>query len=150
MNKNDLLNIEYTRLDKLLHPFLWLWVNAKDQLTQLRYRCQRFKRGYSDYDAYEIRDWFIRTAKPMLQEMRAKTRNHPQEISEEQWQAILLELTELLEIMNIRDDSAARKLAGLAPDYRSTEVYQKISDEVARAKKRFFFLFDLWFFDLWY
>ena len=142
--------IEETWVDKLLHPFLWVWVRAKDQWDDLRYRCQRFRKGYSERDVWEMRDWFIQTAKPMLRELSAKAYNYPEEAGEEQWREILLEMANLLEIMDVWDDTAARKSAGAAERDNSTEALHRISAEKEKAKERFFFLFNKWFYDLWY
>ena len=63
---SDLLNIEYTWVDKLLHPFILVASCLADRWNDFRYRCQRFKKGYSERDVWEMRDWFVRTAQPML------------------------------------------------------------------------------------
>ena len=143
-------NIEYTWVDKLLHPFIWIWVRIEEKWKNLRYRSQRFKKGYSDRDVWEMRDWFIQTAKPMLRELSAKACNYPEEAGEEQWREILQEMADLLEIMDIWDDTAARKQAGVVDDDKSQSAVQLISIEKEKAKNRFFFLFNKWFYDMWY
>ena len=142
--------IEYTWTDKLLHPFIWAWVRIEDTWRNFRYSYQRFTKGYSSRDVWEMRDWFIRTAKPMLRELSAKAYNYPEEVGEDQWRELLLEMADLLEVMDIWDDSAARKAAGIAENDGSKETYQLISAEVEKAKNRFFFLFNKYFYDLWY
>ena len=142
--------VEYTWSDRLLHPFGWLWVRVKEKWHHLRYRCQRFKKGYSDCDLWEMRDWFIQTAKPMLREMSSKACSYPEEVGEERWREILLEMADLLEIMDIWDDTAARKKVGLASEDKSADAMRMICAEKEKAKNRFFFLFDKWFYDLWY
>lgn len=149
-NVMEYLGIEDTWVDRLIHPFLWLGVRVKDRWDDLSYRCQRFRKGYSDSDVWEMRDWFIRTAKPMLRELSVKAYNYPEEIGEEQWREILLEMADLLEIMDVWDDIAARKQVGVAEDDNSTVTLQLISAEKEKAKKRFFFLFNKWFYDMWY
>lgn len=153
MSRDDVMkyfDIEETWTDKLLHPFAWCCVRVKDRWDDLRYRCQRFKKGYSDSDVWEMRDWFIRTAKPMLRELSAKAYNYPEEIGEDQWREILLEMADLLEIMDVWDDTAARKQAGVEADDKSEIAVQLISTEKEKAKDRFFFLFNKWFYDMWY
>ena len=149
-NVKEYLGIEETWVDRLIHPFLWLWVQVKDRWDDLHYRCQRFKKGYSDRDVWEMRDWFIQTAKPMLRELSAKAYNYPEEAGEERWREILLEMADLLEIMDVWDDTAARKQAGVAADDKSQAAVQLISTEKEKAKNRFFFLFNKWFYDMWY
>ena len=143
-------DIEYTWVDKLLYPFVWCWVRIEEKWKNLRYRSQRFKKGYSDRDVWEMRDWFIQTAKPMLRELSAKAYNYPEEAGEEQWREILLEMADLLEIMDVWDDTAARKQAGVEADDKSQTGAQLISAEKEKAKNRFFFLFSKWFYDMWY
>ena len=149
-NVMECLGIEETWVDKLLHPFIWIWVRIEEKWKNLRYRSQRFKKGYSDRDVWEMRDWFIQTAKPMLRELSTKAYNYPEEAGEEQWREILLEMADLLEIMDIWDDTAARKQADLEADDKSETTVQLISAEKEKAKNRFFFLFNKWFYDLWY
>ena len=143
-------NIEYTWVDKLLHPFIWCWVRIEERLNNLCYRCQRFKKGYSNRDVWEMRDWFVRTAQPMLRELSTKAYNYPEEAGEEQWRELLWEMADLLEVMDFWDDTAARKQAGLAPDDISMETAKLISAEKIKARDRFFFLFNKWFYDMWY
>lgn len=150
---NDVMeqwDIKYTWVDKLLHPFLWLWVRIEERWNNLRYRCQCFKKGYSDRDVWEMRDWFIRTAKPMLREVSAKAYNYPEEVGEDQWRKLLLEMADLLEVMDIWEDDAAQKAAGIAADDRSKEACRQICEEKEKAKDRFFFLFNQYFYDFWY
>ena len=135
-------DIEYTWVDKLLYPFVWCWVRIEEKWKNLRYRSQRFKKGYSDRDVWEMRDWFIQTAKPMLRELSAKAYNYPEEAGEEQWREILLEMADLLEIMDVWDDTAARKQAGVEADDKSQTGAQLIGAEKEKAKNRFFFLFN--------
>lgn len=142
--------VEHTWTDKLLHPFLWVWVRIEDTWGNFRYRCQHFRKGYSNRDVWEMRDWFIRTAKSMLREMSVKAYNYPEEVGEDQWRELLLEMAELLEVMDIWEDSAARKAAGIAKNDKSEEARRLIDVEREKAKNRFFFLFNKYFYDLWY
>lgn len=142
--------VEHTWTDKLLHPFLWVWVRIEDTWGNFRYRCQHFRKGYSNRDVWEMRDWFIRTAKSMLREMSVKAYNYPEEVGEDQWRELLLEMAELLEVMDIGEDSAARKAAGIAENDKSEEARRLIDVEREKAKNRFFFLFNKYFYDLWY
>ena len=143
-------DIEYTWVDKLLHPFLWLWGYIQEKGNNLRYHCQRFRKGYSNRDVWEMRDWFIRTAKPMLRELRVKAYNYPEEVGEDRWRELLLEMADLLEVMDLWDDGAARKAAGISENDRSEESRRRIGAGKEKAKERFFFLFDKYFYDLWY
>jgi hypothetical protein len=95
-----------------------------------------------------MRDWFIQTAKPMLRELSTKAYDYPEEVGEDQWRKLLLEMAELLEVMDLWEDGAARKAAGIAENDRSVEAYRLLNAEQEKAKDRFFFLFNKYFFDL--
>ena len=95
-------DIEYTWTDKLLHPFVLVASCLADRWNDLRYRCQRFKKGYSEHDVWEMRDWFVRTAQPMLRELSTKAYNYPEETGEDQWRDLLWEMADLLEAMHHR------------------------------------------------
>ena len=148
--EKHLATLKHSWWEKPLLPFQWAWYRLGHKWTEFRYRCQRFKRGYTDIDVWEVRDWFIRTAKPLLREMRAKAFSYPEEVGEEQWHKILEEMADLLEVMDIWDDTAARKQAGIAVDDKTTEALWAISAEKEKAKDRFFLLFNRHFYDLWY
>lgn len=141
---------KYTWWEKLLLPFSRLWARFEEKCIDFKFRCQCFRRGYSDSDVWEMRDWFIWTAKPMLRELSTKAYNYPAEVGEDQWRALLLEMADLLEVMDIWDDGAARKAAGVAQNDGSEEAYRLINAEKEKAKNRFFFLFNKYFYDLWY
>ena len=145
-----LCEIEYSWWEKLLLPFSRLRARIEEGLISFKFRSQRFQKGYSDSDVWEMRDWFIRTAKPMLRELSTKANNYPAEVGEDQWRALLLEMADLLEVMDIWEDGAARKAAGIAENDGSEEAYRLINAEKEKAKNRFFFLFNKYFYDLWY
>jgi hypothetical protein len=52
--------------------------------------------------------------------------------------------------MDIWDNTAAQQKANLAADDKSPEGAKRIDAEKEKAKDRFFFLFNKWFYDLWY
>ena len=144
----EILGIEETRADKLASPFVWVWVRVRDWWYDLRCRCQRFRRGYSNRDVVEMADWFVCNARPMLQRLSESTYHYPPELTEEQWRQILAEMAQLLDIMDLQDDTAARKAAGIPEDAAGSDVISQISEERLKAKERFFFLFNKWFYDL--
>lgn len=134
--------------EMIASPFLRLRYWLEEKRDQHRYRRQRAKRGYSDYDQWAMQDWFIRTARPMLQTLSERTYHYPEEVTEEQWREILVEMAQLLEIMTPWEDAAARKQLMIPREARGPEIYRRIDEEKRRAKARFFFLFDKWFYDL--
>ena len=61
----------------------------KDWLRELKWKFQRFHRGYSDNDAWSIRDWFLLIMPKVLDTMRANLHGSPYGITFEEWQNIL-------------------------------------------------------------
>ena len=139
-----------TFLDKLTSPFWTVKVRLEDMRDKLRYRRQRAKKGYSDYDIYDISNWFTLRVSCMLREMNERMNNHPEELEFEEWQAIILRMAELAEYMNHWEDGALRKKLGIAEDDNSIETRRRLSDEQEKAKEEFFELFNKWFYHLWW
>ena len=119
----------------------------------LRARCQRFRRGYSYGDVWDMDVWFQRTAKPMLIHLRDHGIGIPfslykdgAENEREDWEAVLTEMVECLELM---DEDAAEQYLGI--DIRSCplEYYKKVNDFMDEKKDRFFELFSKYFYSLW-
>ena len=124
------------------------WFRSK--FDESRCRRQRAKRGYSDLDIWDIHSWFVHTLRPMLEEIIGHLETHPKELTMEEWRAVLEEMVHLLNIMDIDDNTTARKVLGVAMDDYSKESYKKIADEQERARARFFELFYKWYWDLRY
>jgi hypothetical protein len=61
----------------------------RDKFYNLKWKLQRFHRGYSDNDAWSIRDWFLLTMPKALDTMRANLQGSPYGITFEEWQNIL-------------------------------------------------------------
>ena len=143
-----ILQVEYSFWEKLCRPFTAAGVRVAECCRNLGYRCQRFGRGYSDYDQWAMQDWFVRNAKPMLRHLSQKTYHYPDGIGEEQWRRTLAEMAELLEIMDAWDDTAARCKLGLPENDSSAEAMRRIEAEKESAKTRFFALFSHWFYQI--
>ena len=119
----------------------------------LRARCQRFKRGYSYGDVWDMDFWFMRNVKPMLIHMRDHgigvpwdLYNHEAENARIDWENILTEMVECLDLM---DEDAAREYLCLTDDDHSIESYKKVNDFMDAKKDRFFELFSKHFYSLW-
>ena len=128
--------LEYTWWEKLLLPFSKAWYRSRDKREVKKYRRQRAKRGYSDYDVLDFQMWHVRTVRPMLENMLENLFSYPDEISFEEWQDVLKEMIHLLRLMDTEDESR--------------ESYSKICDERTKASTHFFELFGKWFWDLGY
>lgn len=136
---------------------MWLYHRIKNffvyGLDNFRRRCQRFKRGYAYSDVWDIDFWFMRTIKPMLIHLRDHgigvpwdLYNHDDENERIDWENILTEMVECLDLM---DEDNAQKYLGIADDDHSVESYKKVNDFMYEKKDRFFELFSKHFYSLW-
>ena len=119
----------------------------------LRARCQRFRRGYSYGDVWDMDSWFMRTVKPMLIHLRDHGIGIPcslylegAENEREAWEAILTEMVECIDLMN---EDAVEKHLGIDHKDYSIESYNKVNDFMNQKKDRFFELFSKHFYSLW-
>lgn len=119
----------------------------------LRARWQRFKRGYSYGDVWDMDCWFKRTAKPMLIHLRDHGIGIPGDLykegaenEREAWEAVL---TEMIDCLTLMDEDEAEKYLGIADDDYSFESYKKVQAFTEEKKNRFFELFGKWFYHLW-
>ena len=126
--------------------FVYGWDN-------FRARCQRFKRGYSYGDVWDMDYWFMRTVKPMLTHLRDHGIGVPNALYLEgaeneraAWETILTEMIECLELM---DEDNAQEHLGIADDDYSAESYNKVWGLIEDKKSRFFELFSKHFYSLW-
>lgn len=117
----------------------------------LRARWQRFLRGYSYGDIWDMDFWFRRTVKPMLIHLKnygigIPGEFHNEDASREAWEAVLDEMVECLELM---DEDNVQKHLGITDDDYSYESYTKVNDFMDEKKDRFFELFSKYFYHLW-
>lgn len=118
-----------------------------------RVRCQRFKRGWSYRDSWDIDFWFIDMVKPMLIHLRDHGIGIPfdlyidgEENERAVWEAALTEMIECLELM---EEEAVQKHLGVYDDEWSIESYKMVNDFMEEKKNRFFELFSKHFYSLW-
>lgn len=114
------------------------------------FKHQHKEKGYADCDVWEMRSWFVNTARPILLEMHENVDNHPNELTFEQWREILWRMAHLLELMDIWNDSALRKELQMPEHATGNDVTFRLNEKRNEAKNEFFSLFNKWFFDLWY
>lgn len=120
---------------------------------RFRRRCQRFKRGYSYGDIWDMDYWFMSTVKPMLTHLRDYGIGVPgalyldgAENEREAWESILTEMIECLELM---DEDNAQQHLRIADDDHSIESYNRVWNLMLEKKNRFFELFSQHFYSLW-
>ena len=128
-----------------------LYYCIKNTISDFRYRCQRFKRGYSYGDVWNMFDWFMRTVKLMLIHLKNEGMSYPSEFKDRsEWEAILDEMIDCLDFM---DEDKVYALFGFCEidDYKrmTKEDHQRIYKTMGKNKNRFFELFSKYYFDLW-
>lgn len=122
-------------------------------VDSLKARIQRFKRGYSYGDIWDMDFWFMRTVKPMLIHLRDHGIGIPNELYLQDadnerilWENILTEMISCLELMY--EDNAEKHLGIENKDF-SVEDYEKKWALMEENKNRFFELFSKYFYCLW-
>lgn len=118
-----------------------------------RVRCQRFKRGWSYRDSWDIDFWFMDMVKPMLIHLRDHGIGIPFDLyldgaenERAAWEDVLTEMVECLELM---DEESAQKHLGVYDQEWSKESYKMVNDLMEEKKNRFFELFSKHFYSLW-
>lgn len=142
----EMFGLEYTFWDWISAPFCRVRRFFHDRWWNFQQRCQRFRRGYATSDVWELDCWFISTLKPMLTDMLKTHNSYPGEITDEEWEAILHEMIACLTLM---DEDAAQEHLGITDEKWSVEKHQRIKATMEENKKRFFELFEKWFYNLW-
>jgi hypothetical protein len=124
-----------------------------DDVDSLRARCQRFKRGYSYGDVWDMDFWFIRTIKPMLIHLRDHGIGIPDELylqgADNERIAWENTLTEMINCLDLMDEENAEKYLGIADNDYCVESYDKVTNLMEENKNRFFELFSKYFYCLW-
>ena len=115
-----------------------------------QFKRQRREKGYADCDVWEMRTWFVNTARPILMEMSEKVDNHPDELEFEQWRETIKRMAHLLALMDVWDDSTLRKELNINEDDKTADATARLNEKRNEAKDEFFSLFNKWFYDLWF
>lgn len=122
-------------------------------VDSLKARIQRFKRGYSYGDVWDMDFWFMRTVKPMLIHLRDHGIGIPNDLYVEgsdneriYWENTLTEMISCLELMN---EDNAEKYLGIENHDFSVEDYNKKWALMEENKNRFFELFSKYYYNLW-
>lgn len=142
---------------------------VQDALRNFRWKLQRFHRGYSDDDAWSIRDWFLLTMPKVLDTMRTNLHGSPYGITFEEWQNILERMSycfkeaheETCSQTNEYEDAfdinyTKNSDGSYAPVISDEEIYKlwskrqvEISDYQTKMLHEGLDLFKKYFWDLW-
>ena len=129
-----------------------LYYRIQNALNDFRRRCQRFRRGYTWSDVWNMYDWFMRTVKPMLLHLYHNHAGVPMEFENnpDGWKEVLNEMINCLEMM---DEDNAYAFLGFCEldDYNrmTKEDRENVYRIMEENKNKFFELFSKYFYSLW-
>jgi hypothetical protein len=120
-------------------------------VDSLKARIQRFKRGYSYGDVWNMDFWFMRTVKPMLIHLRDHGIGIPNELylQDADNERILWEntLTEMISCLDLMDKNNVYDYLGYSK--LGPKDYDKVYQIMEENKNRFFELFSKYYYNLW-
>ena len=153
--------------------------NLKNIKNNIKYAFQRTKKGYCDQDLFSIDAWFIELFPKMLgefaeftigcpgneEELIKEVKKFPKNWVEEQedtinnylnkydskfdikcscccWILIILRMKHCFEMCDEWNERYE--------EYWDKKEYEKISNEIEKYKKEAFYLFEKWFYNLWW
>lgn len=111
----------------------------------LKWKIQRFRRGYADTDVWNMNDWFIGTVRPMLQQLLDGHAGYPVNITNARWEEELMYMIRCLD--NMDEEKVAEDLQ--LSDTYTAAAYRKINEVMDRNKNEFFRVFSEHFWNLW-
>ena len=132
---------------------LWYKIqNAIMKLLNLHSRWQRFVRGWADEDVWDMNVWFVKTAESMLKQLRDKGYTPPDEVYDKSidtaapFDEVLTEMINCLHMMNVEN---AKMALAIKKEPVSDKEKEMLSAFMEKNKKRFFVLFEQYFWELW-
>ena len=83
---------------------MWLRYRVKELLSSLKWKIQRFKRGYADVDVWNFETWFLGTIPKMLTQLKKQLHGCPIDMEFEDWENYLQEMINHLEVASTIED----------------------------------------------
>ena len=83
---------------------MWLRYKVKELLSSLKWKIQRFKRGYADVDVWNFETWFLGTIPKMLTQLKKELHGCPIDMEFEDWENYLQEMINHLEVASTIED----------------------------------------------
>lgn len=114
----------------------------KDLPFRLRRNFQRFLRGWSYSDVWDIDFWFMEMVEPMLRHLKENHIAHPYEYTSEEWEARLEQMANYLHLMD-ENNVIDEVYDGDVTKYK--EIYATMEEN----KNKFFEMFVHDFYSLW-
>ncbi|MBP5462000.1 MAG: hypothetical protein J6Y20_07745 [Lachnospiraceae bacterium] len=140
MEEKNFLDVKWSVWDYITMPFYRVKVAVSDAIFNLKMRVQRFLRGYSQNDVWNMYYWFIDNARPMLMTLLREHHGYPCGMTNEEYEQKLSEMIRLLDLM---DEDKADEYLGVPCGGESSYAFMEES------KNQFFILFSELFYNLW-
>ena len=83
---------------------MWLRYRVKELFSSLKWKIQRFKRGYADVDVWNFESWFLDTIPKMLTQLKKQLHGCPINMEFEDWENYLQEMINHFEVASTIDD----------------------------------------------
>lgn len=113
----------------------------RDAYWNFRRNCQRFSRGYSWGDVWDMYSWFLETLEPMLRHLQKEHMGHPGKYSDDEWTERLGKMADCLHLMD--ECNVIEEVYG--GDYMNKGIAATMEEN----KKKFFEMFAEDFYSLW-
>jgi hypothetical protein len=104
-------------------------------------------RGYSNQDLYSFYSNWVERHLKILKDFKKSTVGYPWNMTAKQWDEILDEMINHLEMMN--EDRVAESLSKGMPETYKVD-YKAVWEIMERHREEFFKLFSKYFYNLWY
>lgn len=122
-------------------------------MASLRWKIQRFKRGYSDVDVWEFESWFLEIIPKMLTQLKEELHGHPVDMEFEDWEKYLEKMIDHFNVASTIDDFDDIEInyTSMTEEDRSAmakkylEKNKRCQEELHKGLK----MLDERFFDLW-
>lgn len=124
----------------------------RDAFYDVKYGVQRWRRGYSDVDLWNLCDWFYESMNKMLPALRKKHHGYPVGMTNEEYEGKLDSLIKLLPYLdwyNGRDIVKAEFGIKDQLFLHSKEDAEAVDKRLEEKKNEFFKLFSELFYNLW-
>lgn len=96
---------------------------------------QRFRRGWSYSDVWDIDGWLVEMVEPMLRRLKERHCGCPFGYTDEEWEARLEQMADYLHLMD--ENNVAEEVYG-----GDTTKYKEIAEAMEENKKKFFEMFS--------
>ena len=83
---------------------MWLRYRIKELFSSLKWKVQRFKRGYADVDVWNFETWFLGTIPKMLTQLKKQLHGCPINMEFKDWENYLQEMINHFEVASTSDD----------------------------------------------